>query len=92
MKAWTSTITIGKQRWVPESYNKNFQIKLRFHFSYNLAGAICPRADHFTATIVYAKGRFSKYDDLYKFGVKHNEGGDDAVETAVYVIEMNDDD
>jgi len=24
--------------------------------------------------------------------VKHNEGGDDAVETAVYVIEMNDDD
>jgi hypothetical protein len=29
---------------------------------------------------------------LYKLGVKHNEGGDDAVETAVYVIEMNDDD
>ncbi|CAF1545399.1 unnamed protein product [Adineta ricciae] len=55
---------------------------------YNLAGAICPRADHFTASIVYAKGRFAKYDDLYKFGVKHNEGGNDAVETAVYAIEM----
>jgi hypothetical protein len=51
----------------PRIIEQNFQIKLSFYFSYNLAGAICPRADHFTATIVYAKGRFSKYDHLYKF-------------------------
>ncbi|CAF4099576.1 unnamed protein product, partial [Adineta steineri] len=59
---------------------------------YNLAGAICPQANHFTATIVCAKGRFSKYDDLNKFGIKNNEGGDDVAETAIYAIETQDND
>ncbi|CAF4883505.1 unnamed protein product [Rotaria socialis] len=57
--------------------------------SYCLAGAMCPKAGHFTATIVREKGRFSKYDDRCKVGVKNNEGGDDFVETAIYAIEMN---
>ncbi|CAF3954658.1 unnamed protein product [Rotaria magnacalcarata] len=56
---------------------------------YCLAGAMCPKAGHFTATIVREKGRFSKYDDRCKVGIKNNEGGDDLVETAIYTIEMN---
>lgn len=65
--------------------------KLFIIFSYYLAGAICPQPGHFTATIVRAKGRFSKYDNQCKFGVKNNEGGNDCVETAVYAIDTDSD-
>jgi hypothetical protein len=58
-------------------------------FSYRLVGAICPQANHFTATIVRSKGRYSKYDDLWSVGVRNDEGGDDLVETALYIIETN---
>lgn len=58
-------------------------------FRYRLAGAVCPGSEHFTATIVRAKGRYSKYDDLLTFGIKPHQGGEDVVETAVYVLEMN---
>ncbi|CAF4120533.1 unnamed protein product, partial [Rotaria sordida] len=36
---------------------------------YRLAGAICPQAGHFTATIVHTRGQLSKYDDRCKVGV-----------------------
>jgi hypothetical protein len=54
-----------------------------------LAGAICPQPEHFTATIVRGKDRFSKYDDRWRVGVRNNEGGNDFAETAIYTIEIN---
>jgi hypothetical protein len=66
----------------------NFATHLVLLFRYHLAGAICPKSHHFTATIVRSKGRYSKYDDLSRRGVRDDEGGDDLAETAIYVIEI----
>lgn len=60
-----------------------------FFIRYSLAGAICPKSGHFTATIVREKARYSKYDDMCKSGVINNDGGDDCVETAVYAIDLD---